>query len=130
MIVARAQSERFRTSFSDGLHAGFADAIKADGGQEAGFKPHALLEAALATCITITIRMYAERKGLSLPGLETQVKLDQSQPDAPVLRFDVDLGGADLTEEQRMRLMRVAEACPVHKLLKRPLRIERGELVL
>ena len=130
MIVASTQTERFKTSFSDGPHAGLADAIKADGGQEAGFKPHALLEAALATCITITIRMYAERKGLSLPGLETQVKLDQSRPDAPVLRFDVDLGDAELSEEQRARLMRVAEACPVHKLLKRPLKIERGELVV
>lgn len=130
MISASARTERFKTAFNDGAHEGLADAIRADGGQEAGFKPHALLEAALATCITITIRMYAERKGMSLPGLETRVKLDQSRLEAPVLRYDVDLGEARLSEEQRARLMRVAEACPIHKLLKQPLKIERSELVV
>lgn len=130
MITASSRPEHYATPFSDGVHTGLADAIVADGGAEAGFKPHALLEAALATCITITIRMYADRKGLSLPRLEARVKLDQSRTDAPVLRFDVDFGGAVLTEEQRRRLMRVAEACPVHKLLKQPLNIEHSELVV
>ncbi|KAB2850212.1 MAG: OsmC family protein [Hyphomicrobiaceae bacterium] len=130
MIVARSLPQRFSTLFGDGAHEGLADAIKADGGAEAGFKPHVLLEAALATCITITIRMYAERKGMSLPGLETRVKLDQSRADAPVLRYDVDLGEARITEEQRARLLRVAEACPIHKILKQPLMIERSELVV
>ena len=130
MIAATARAARFESSFSDGAHSGLADATREDGGQAAGFKPHALLEAALATCITITIRMYAERKGLSLPGLETRVKLDQSRSDAPVLRYDVDLGRAELSEELRSRLLRVAEACPVHKLLKQPLKVERSELVV
>jgi putative redox protein len=130
MITASSRPERFATTFSDGIHTGLADAIAADGGAEAGFKPHALLEAALATCITITIRMYAERKAMNLPGLETRVKLDQSRPEAPILRFDIDFGQAVLSEEQRARLMRVAEACPVHKLLKRPMPIEHSELVV
>lgn len=130
MITASCERERYQVRFSDGRHHGLADAVAADGGAEAGFKPHALIEAALAACITMTVRMYAERQGLALPGLETRVKLDQSRPGAPVLRYDVGFGDAALTEQQGAMLQRVAEACPVHKLLSEPIGIERSELLL
>ncbi len=130
MIVTRCQAEPYAVEFSDGKHAALADAIAADGGREAGFKPFALLEASLATCTAMTIRMYADRHGWTLPDLEVRVKYDQSRADAPVLRYDVDFGSADLTPEIRERLMRVATACPVHKALTKPMAVERSELVV
>lgn len=130
MIAATALSERYQVRFGDGRHDGIADAAAVDGGAEAGFKPHALIEAALATCIAMTVRMYADRKGLALPGLEARVKLDQSRAGAPVLRYDVGFGDARLTEQERATLRRVAEACPVHELLSQPIRVERSELLV
>lgn len=128
MITATELPDRYQVRFSDGRHDGVADAATVDGGSDAGFKPHALLEAALATCITMTIRMYADRKGLELPALAARVKLDQSRADAPVMRYDVGFGDAVLTEVQSATLRRVAAACPVHKLLGRSISIERSEL--
>lgn len=130
MIVTHSEAEPYAVRFMDGKHAGRADAIVADGGREAGFKPFALLEASFATCTAMTIRMYADRHGWSLPGLEVRVKLDQSRPDAPVLRYDIDFGTADLAPDIRERLLRVATACPVHKALSKPMVIERSELVV
>jgi putative redox protein len=130
MIVTRNQAEPYAVEFSDGKHAALADAIVADGGREAGFKPFALLEASLATCVAMTIRMYADRHGWALPGLEVRVKYDQSRADAPVLRYDVDFGSETLAPDIRERLMRVATACPVHKALAKPMSVERSELVV
>lgn len=130
MIGTRNETEPYAVVFSDGKHDGLADAIVADGGREAGFKPFALLEASLATCTAITIRMYADRHGWTLPGLEVRVKYDQSRPDAPVLRYDIDFGSADIAPDIRERLLRVATACPVHKALSRPMAVERSELVV
>lgn len=129
-MIAASEREPFAVRFTDGVHAGIADALVIDGGQEAGFTPHALLEAALATCITMTIRMYADRHGWALPGLATRVKLDQSHGEAPVLRYDVDFGPSEPNEEVRERLLRVAKACKVHKTLLKPLTIEHSELVV
>jgi putative redox protein len=130
MIVTRNAAEPYGVTFSDGKHTGLADAIAADGGREAGFKPFALLEASLATCTAMTIRMYADRHGWALPELEVRVKLDQSRADVPVLRYDVDFGSDDLAPDIRERLLRVAQACPVHKALAKPMAVERSELVV
>jgi putative redox protein len=130
MITATSEEERFRVRFTDGAHEGLVDAARADGGSEAGFKPNALIEAALASCIAITVRMYAERHGLALPGLATRAKLDLTQTDQPVLRYDIDFAGAAVSEDMRARLFRAAKACPVHKLLARPVAVERAELVV
>ncbi len=130
MIVTRSEAEPYAVVFSDGKHTGLADAIAADGGREAGFKPFALLEAALATCTAMTIRMYADRHGWSLPGLEVRAKYDQSRADEPVLRYDIDFGESDLAPDMRERLLRVAAACPVHKALSKPMTVARSELVV
>lgn len=128
MIVTHSRPEPYAVEFSDGKHTGLADAIVADGGREAGFKPFALLEASLATCTAITIRMYADRHGWALPGLAVRAKYDQSNADAPVLRYDIDFGETDLAPDIRERLLRVATACPVHKALSKPMTVVRSEL--
>jgi putative redox protein len=128
MIVTHSRPEPYAVEFSDGKHSGLADAIVADGGREVGFKPFALLEASLATCTAITIRMYADRHGWELPGLAVRVKYDQSSAEAPVLLYDIDFGETDLAPDIRERLLRVATACPVHKALSKPMTVLRSEL--
>ena len=128
MIVTRDEAAPYRVTFSDGKHTALADATIADGGSEAGFKPFALLEASLATCIAMTIRMYADRHGWPLPDLEVRVTYEQSRVEAPVLRYDIAFGSTDLAPDIRERLLRVAKACPVHKALLNPMRVERSDL--
>ncbi len=128
MIVTHSRPEPYAVEFSDGKHTGLADAIVADGGSETGFKPFALLEASLATCTAMTIRMYADRHGWALPGLAVRVKYDQSSAEAPVLRYDIDFGATDLAPDICERLLRIATACPVHKALSKPMMVVRSEL--
>jgi putative redox protein len=74
--------------------------------------------AGLAACTTQTLRLYAKRKGWPLGPVEVQVSHRRDIQARPVDIFDrvLVLNGV-LDEEQRQRLLEIAEKCPVHKLL-------------
>jgi putative redox protein len=124
MIRAKSQPTPYQTCFSDGEHEGISDTTADKGGQHSGFRPHDLLEAALATCVSMTVRMYAEHHGIPLRGVTANVSLDRGADEA-VFRYDVELDG-DLTTEQRARLLRAAAACPVRRTLSKRIRFECG----
>ncbi|MGN6816916.1 MAG: OsmC family protein [Solirubrobacterales bacterium] len=86
------------------------------GGTGSGPRPTKLLAASLASCIAITVEMYAGHKGWDLGEVEVDVEMTYEGP-VPV-GFDVGLklSGA-LDEEQRRRLLVIATKCPVHKVL-------------
>jgi putative redox protein len=119
MITATSDNPAYRTLFTDGEHHTVADTTKERGGHDGGFWPHNLLEAALATCINITLRKYAEKHAIPLTNAVTKVKLDRSRPGEAVFGYEVELQG-DLTEPQRQALLRAAGDCAVKEtLLKR-----------
>ena len=70
----------------------------------------------------MTLAMYAKRKGWPLASVDVTVALDVSAS-TPVLRRRIALEGP-LDDDQRARLLAIAEKCPVHKLLTAPPRIE------
>ena len=125
MIVATSQLAPYQTRFSDGSHEGLSDTTADKGGAHAGFRPHDLLEAALANCVNMTVRMYAAHHAIPLSGVTTRVSLDRSHPDAVVFRYVVAFDG-DLTPEQTQRLLRAAEACPVRRTLSKRVQFECG----
>ena len=119
MVEAKSENIRYQTQFTSGAHSATSDTTRAKGGSESGFRPHDLLEAALASCINITLRMYADQHGIPLSGVTTRVKLDRSKPEETVFEYNVELSG-NLTERDHARLLEVAEKCPVRQtLLKR-----------
>ena len=88
------------------------------GGTDTGPRPTQLLASSLAGCTAITIELYAERKGWDLDGLEVSVDM-QSDPERKPTHFAVEVALPDgLDDEQRKKLMVIAEKCPVHKLLE------------
>jgi putative redox protein len=95
-----------------------ADEPVAIGGLDLGPTPHDLVCAGLAACTTQTLRLYAKRKGWPLGAVEVRVSHRRDISAKPVDIFDrsITLGGP-LDEEQRQRLLEIAELCPVHKLL-------------
>ncbi|HXO27941.1 MAG TPA: bifunctional alpha/beta hydrolase/OsmC family protein [Thermoanaerobaculia bacterium] len=111
-----------------GAHHLVADEPAADGGTDAGPTPYALLLAALGTCSSMTMRLYADRKGWPLAG--TRVRLRHSRDheadcencvagDARIERIDRELELlGPLTEAQRVRLAEIADHCPVHRTLR------------
>jgi putative redox protein len=125
MICAKSELTRYKTRFSDGEHECISDTTADKGGGASGFRPHHLLEAALATCVNMTVRMYAENHGIPLRGVTTNVSLDRTPPDEVVFRYEVALDG-ELTAEQQSKLIQAAGACPVRKTLSKRIKFERG----
>jgi len=97
----------------------------AAGGTGLGPAPHDLLSAALAECTVLTLRLYADRKGWPLEAVEAQVGHEVQAEASPrdLFRRTVRLTGP-LDEEQRARLLEIAERCPVHRTLTTGSRIE------
>jgi putative redox protein len=125
MIRAKSESTRYKTRFSDGKHECFSDTTADKGGEHSGFRPHDLLEAALAACVNMTVRMYADNHGIPLRGVTTNVSLDRTHPDEVVFRYDVELDG-ELTAEQQDRLFHAASVCPVRKTLSKRITFASG----
>ena len=88
-----------------------ADEPVEKGGKDSGFSPKELLAAALAACTSATVRMYADRK-----------EWHEATNNTLITRRIEFLGNLD--EEQRRRLLAVANACPVHKILSNPVEIK------
>jgi len=124
MIRATTEEERYLTKFTNGTGSGFADASAAQGGTGTSFRPHELLEAALATCINVTLRMYAEKHGVPLDDVVTEVKLDSSSPDDSMFRYEIEMSGRGLTDDQRSKLLEVASRCSVRRTLSKPIRFD------
>lgn len=99
------------------------------GGLGSGPTPYDLLCAALGACTAMTVRMYARRKELPLRRVRVCVghaRTTGADPPDGFLR-EVALEG-DLTDEQRSRLIEIAERCPVHASLKRGARVSTHEV--
>ncbi|HEX5761852.1 MAG TPA: OsmC family protein [Solirubrobacterales bacterium] len=100
----------------EGGHSIVVDEPPAAGGTDTGPSPTRLLAASLASCIAITVEMYAGRKGWELGEVTVDVDVEHDGP-APV-SFAASLRlPAGLSDEQRERLLVVARKCPVHKAL-------------
>jgi putative redox protein len=104
-----------------GPHRLLTDVSPALGGEDSGPEPHDLLAAALAACTTLTVNLYAKRKGWQLD--EVQVTISHGQEGAAyALHRKIHYVGA-LSEDEKQRLTDVANKCPVHKTLSGQIQI-------
>jgi putative redox protein len=93
------------------------------GGKDIGFSPKELLAAALAACTSATVRMYADQKKWPLDEVKIDVDLDRDDTaNKTVISRKIRFIGA-LNADQKKRLLAVANACPVHKILSNPVEI-------
>lgn len=124
---------RYVQKITVGSHVLLADEPKDVGGADAGPNPYELLLAALGACAGITVRMYAERKQWPLEEVHVELSWarvhaeDCAECDTEVrmvdgIRMEISFSG-DLSEEQRRRLLEIANKCPVHRTLSSPIQI-------
>jgi putative redox protein len=132
-VAVRTGDEGFTTEIRAGNHGLIADEPVKLGGNDFGPTPYDLLVAGLGACTSITLRMYADRKKWDLE--EVVVHLQHAKIHAedcatcgPGNKLDTIYRGIELkgnlTEEQRQRLLEIAEKCPVHRTLTSDIKIE------
>jgi putative redox protein len=103
-----------------GPHSMHADEAQALGGHDSGPSPYEYMMAGLGACTAMTLRMYATRHALSLEKVSVAVRHKKVASGAVVAdRFErvIHLQG-DLTDEQRARLLEIADRCPVSQTLQ------------
>ena len=114
-VTTTRGNDKLQYRIKIGKHELIADAPEAFGGDDSGPEPHDLLAASLAACTALTVTMYARRKGMQLDGV--RVAIDHGQQDgAYELRRHIEFVG-QLSDEERARLLDIANKCPVHKTL-------------
>lgn len=119
-----------QTTIQASNHTFYADEPVEDGGTDTGPSPTEMLMGALGSCIAITMRLYADRKGWDLQGVEIDLDFERfrgSEYDAydgderyvHEIRKAIVLHG-DLTDKQRERILEIGGKCPVHRLIATP----------
>lgn len=128
VITARITGDSYATRLEAGEHRLVADLATDHGGAGTGPGPFDLLVAALASCVLMTVRMYAARKGWPLTGASLRAEPTHVEG-SPLerVRLLLVLDGP-LDDQQRARLLDIASRCPVHRTLQRPtpITIEAG----
>lgn len=125
--IARTGSGGFRTDIVSSGHALIADEPASVGGTELGPSPYDLLSAALASCTTMTLQMYARHKKIDLQAATVLVSHNKVHAkdciDCETVAGKIDefarvltLDG-DMTPAQRERMVEIADRCPVHRTL-------------
>jgi putative redox protein len=123
-VIAHSSKARYRTSISNDRQEVIADEPTSLGGTDEGFAPTELLAAALASCTSITLRMYADRKEWDLTDIKVSVDFSRDTKifESSFVRR-IELIG-NLTEEQRSRLLAIANSCPVHRTLTHSISVD------
>jgi uncharacterized OsmC-like protein len=132
-LEARVGPTAFRTDISTRHHRLTVDEPESVGGTDAGPTPYEYLLIAMASCTAMTLRSYANRKSWPLESAAVFVRQDHSHKQdcencetqtVGIGRIErrIEMEGP-LTEEQRTRLLEIADRCPIKQTLKRGLEI-------
>ncbi len=120
----------YRTTITSGHHITHADEPVADGGTDTAPSPTEMLMGALGSCIAMTMKMYAERKGWPLTGVDIALDFERfASKDYPAytgtetfvheIDENIVLHGP-LSDDQKMRLLEIAKKCPVARVIELP----------
>ena len=122
-ITANIEKELYRIELKTPTgNVLYADEPLEKGGQDKGFSPRELLASSLAACTCATVRMYADRKAWDLEKVNINIDLSEENGQTKFTRKLELIGKLD--ESQRNRLLAVANACPIHKILTGTIAIE------
>ncbi|MBT2793453.1 MULTISPECIES: OsmC family protein [Paraburkholderia] len=123
-VTAHIGSTNYQVRLDDGKHTWLADEPESLGGGDRGPTPVSLLLSSLGACTSVTLKMYAQRKDWPLEEVHVTLGIEQGDEGSTIDRKITLLG--ELSDEQRERLLQIANACPVHKILTRSITIRSG----
>lgn len=112
---ARIGQAKYQTIITSDNHTIIADEPAIMEGADTGISPYGLLLGSLASCTAITLRMYINRKMWIVDEIGVNVEMFKTE-DGVTIESQLSFKG-ELTNEQLKRLVTIADACPIHKLL-------------
>ena len=120
VVASETLAGKFQLTVRSGEHTLFADEPESVGGLGSGLSPYELVSAGLAACTVMTMRLYANRKGFPLERATTSVRHEKVADMMPPDRFTrtIVLDGP-LSDDQRARILEIADRCPVDLTLVR-----------
>ena len=125
-VTVSIGSEKYKTEVIIGKHTLQIDEPESIGGKDLGPTPIDLLLSSIGTCKAITMRMYADNKNWPLEKIEINLSLEVVKNNAnqfTQIDVEVNLVG-NLDEQQKERIIKVGDKCPVHKMMSNPFKIE------
>jgi putative redox protein len=132
-VTVRGSVAGYAQEITVGPHRLFSDEPKDLGGHDAGPSPYELVAAALVACTSMTLGMYARRKQWPLASVVVRLRhskihatdcadCESDEAKLDQIERDIELIG-NLTEEQRTKLLEIADKCPVHRTLTKGIKI-------
>ncbi|SDW27544.1 bifunctional alpha/beta hydrolase/OsmC family protein [Nitrosomonas oligotropha] len=133
-VIVRECDKKFTREILTPHHRLISDEPIALGGADLGFNPYELLLAALGSCTSMTLRMYANHKQIDLQDITVELHhsrvhaedcsgCEKQKTQIDVITRTIQLHG-NLSDQQRARLLEIANQCPVHKTLQNKIRID------
>ena len=137
-VVVRGKASGFEQEVTAGSHHFKSDEPVSDGGTDTGPGPYDLLLAALGSCTSMTVALYARRKGWALDSVTVHLRHEKIHAEDCAecetraglldrIEREIRFSGS-LDAEQRSKLLEIAEKCPVHRTLKSEIDIRTREI--
>jgi putative redox protein len=115
--TAIIRQDAYQTKISASSHSFIVDEPEDMGGKDLGPSPTELLASALASCTAITLKMYSQRKEWNLEEIKVEVNFERdNSSNTSNFHRSIHIIG-NITDEQKNRLLTIANSCPVHKIL-------------
>ena len=120
---AEIGKDHYSTEIRAGNHTIISDEPVALGGEDKGLNPNELFLASLGSCTAITLRMYADRKEWPVDRILVDLKMDivkSSGAQTTYVKKHITIIG-DITQEQKQRMLKIADSCPLHRIMTNPI---------
>lgn len=115
--------DKYRTEIRSSGHTVISDEPEEIGGRNEGMNPNELLLASLGACTAMTLRMYADRKEWPVDSISVDLKMDivkGNESQTTYIKRHIKIGG-NVSEEQRHRMLQIADMCPLHRIMTSPI---------